>query len=332
MQQAGTDTLYFETGPYNHPTLTVSPGEEYQVQTQMTPGPWLDTHPDGERLRKELRPNPASGCAFITGAKPGQMLSVRIGEIELDSIGFTRYRGNTGAMPGWMGTNGIGWHEKIVEIRDGRIRWDDRLTLDARPMVGFVGVSSEYETFNNRWATRHGGNLDIQEVTTGAMVHLPIAVSGALLHIGDLHAIQGDGEICGAGGIETSGRIRVTPYLSAKPESMRWPRITNTTHIGVATQARPAEDAFRLGLEEMISWLVEDYGFTAGDAYLYLGQVLEARVTQFVNPTYTYLLKVNRKHLPEPPTDRIWNPTGSIGAGSGGGQAPHVHDRQSRDE
>ncbi len=75
---------------------------------------------------------------------------------------------------------------------------------------------------------------------------------------------------------------------------MTWPRITNAEAIMVATQAKPAEDAFRLGLEEMVKWLAEDYGFTPQEAYLYLGQVLEARATQFVNPTFTYLLKVRR--------------------------------------
>ena len=49
----------------------------------------------------------------------------------------------------------------------------------------------------------------------------------------------------------------------------------------------------------MILWLQHDYGFTRGEAYLFLGQVLEARCTQFVNPTFSYVAKVNRKYLPE---------------------------------
>jgi acetamidase/formamidase len=235
------------------------------------------------------------------------MLSVEIGPIQLDPLGFTNYRGSNGAMPGWMGHSGIGPQHRIVEIRQGQIHWSDRLILTAQPMLGFVGVASEYETFANTWATRYGGNFDIQEITTGATVHLPVAVPGALLHIGDMHAIQGDGEICGAGGIEASGLVRVTPRLSPLPASMTWPRITNATHIGVATQARPAEDAFRIGLEEMVRWLVEDYSFGTGEAFLYLGQVLEARVTQYVNPTFTYLLKVARKHLPPATNRRLWN-------------------------
>jgi len=62
--------------------------------------------------------------------------------------------------------------------------------------------------------------------------------------------------------------------------------------------ARPAEDAFRAALEELILWLEDEYGLPRGEAYLLLGQVLEARCTQFVNPTFSYVAKINRKFLP----------------------------------
>jgi acetamidase/formamidase len=110
-----------------------------------------------------------------------------------------------------------------------------------------------------------------------------------------MHAIQGDGEICGAGGIEASGEVDLACELVPAPPSFTWPRIENATHYMVAAQGRPAEDAFRTGLEALIRWMEED-GWPRGEAYLWLGQVLEARCTQFVNPTFTYLLKVARDH------------------------------------
>ena len=165
-------------------------------------------------------------------------------------------------------------------------------------MLGVVGVAQANTRWTHAWAGQGGGNVDIQEVTTGASVHLPISVPGALLHIGDMHARQGDGEICGAGGIEAGGRVRITCELAERPASMTLPRITNATHIMTTAMARPAEDAFRTALEEMVLWLEDEYGFTKGEAYLFLGQVLEARCTQFVNPTFSYVAKVDRKYLP----------------------------------
>ena len=299
MQQATKDTLYFEIGPDNVPTLRVEPGEEFEVETQINRGPWLDKHPDHDELGRKLRGgNPSSGCIYVEGARPGQVLVVHIGEIDLDPIGFTRFRGANSAMPGWLGGTGIGLQEKVVKIRDGHIRWSDSLRLPISPMLGLVGVAQAHSRWANAWAGEWGGNFDIQEITTGASVYLPISVPGALLHIGDMHARQGDGEICGAGGIEAGGRVRIRCELEPKPESMTWPRLIDDTHIMTTAMARPAEDAFRTALSEMVLWLEESYGFARGEAYLFLGQVLEARCTQFVNPTFSYVAKVDKKYLP----------------------------------
>lgn len=299
MKRATQEVLYFETGPDNRPTLRVEPGEEFEVQTQLNRGPWLDTHPDGERLRALLRGgNPSSGCIWVEGAEPGQMLTVHVGDIQLDPLGFTRFAGFNGAMPGYLGGTGVGQQHKIVEIQDGKIRWSERLQIPVAPMIGFVGVAPRYEKYHNGWGGYWGGNFDVQEITTGAAVTLAVHVPGALVHIGDMHAIQGDGEICGAGGIEASGVVRVRCELAPKPPAMYWPRIENATHIATVAMARPAEDAFRLALEAMIQWLEEEYGLPRGEAYLFLGQVLEARCTQFVNPTFTYLAKVAKRYLP----------------------------------
>jgi acetamidase/formamidase len=301
VQRASTDVLYFETGPANAPTLRVRPGEVFEVQTQLNRGPWLDDHPDGPLLTPLLRGgNPSSGCIFVEGAEPGMALTVHVGPIALDPLGFTRFRGSNGAMPGWLGGSGVGPQHRVVEIRDGLIHWGGGRTLPARPMLGFVGTSPEFETWANVWAGTYGGNFDVQELTTGASITLPVHVPGALLHVGDMHAIQGDGEVCGAGGIEASGVVQLRCELSDRPDGFSWPRIVDATHRMVAAQARPAEDAFRAALEAMIQWLEAD-GMPRGEAYLWLGQVLEARCTQFVNPTFTYLAKVRHEHWPAKP-------------------------------
>jgi acetamidase/formamidase len=298
MKRATTDTLYFETGRDNPVTLTVRPGEEFEVQTQLNRGPWLEAHPEGARLAELLRGgNPSSGCIEIEGAEPGMMLTVHIGEIRLDPLGFTRFRGANGAMPGWFGASGIGEHHRIVTIEENTIIWNERIRLPVRPMIGFLGVAPEYERYANVWGGPWGGNFDVQEITTGSAVHLRVQVPGARLHVGDMHAIQGDGEICGAGGIEASGTVRLRCELRPAPRHLFWPRLENATHIGVIAMARPCEDAFRHALEGLILWLEEDYGYSRAEAFLWLGQVLEARCTQFVNPTFTYVCKIAKQYL-----------------------------------
>ena len=299
MRRATTEILYFETGPDNAPTMRVAQGETFEVQTQLNRGPWLNTHPDGERLRKRLvGANPSSGAIHVDGANVGAALKVHVGEIRVDPLGFTRYSGFTPGISGWLGAPGVGPAERAVDIRDGRIQWGGGRTLPLRPMIGFMATAPARERFHNGWGGVWGGNFDVQEITTGATVFLPVEVEGALLHVGDMHAIQGDGEICGAGGIEASGVVRLACDVLPRPQSMITPRIVNKTHIATVAMSRPAEDAFRQALAAMILWLEDDYGFSKDEAYLWLGQVLEARCTQFVNPTFTYIAKVNKAYLP----------------------------------
>jgi len=296
------DVLYFEHAPDNPPTMTVKPGEWFEVQTQMNLGPWVDTLPPerADYYRKKITGgNPSSGAIYVEGAEPGQMVSVHIASIDVQATGYTRYRGSTGAMPGWLGDSNIGPQHRIVEIERDRIIWDREagVSFPVEPMLGTLGVAPARERRTNSWAGEWGGNFDIQEIGPGATVHLGVNVPGALLHVGDMHARQGDGEICGGGGIETGGIARLKVELADKPGSMTWPRIESETHIMTTGVEKPAEDAFRIALSEMILWLEEDYGMTQGDAFMFLAQVLEARVTQFVNPTYTYICKVNKEYL-----------------------------------
>jgi acetamidase/formamidase len=323
VKRATKDILYFETGPDNPVTLRVMPGEMFEVETQLNKGPWLDEHPDGDALLDKLcdgqQPretmfdsgwsvrsylaaglpsgNPSSGCIYVEGARPGDVLLVHIDEIDLDPLGYTAFAGNNSSLPGWMGPSGVGAGHRVVEIRDGVIHWDEGLELPTTPMLGCIGVAPARERINNSWAGYWGGNFDTQEVTTGATLMLGVNVEGALLHIGDMHAIQGDGEICGAGGIEASGRVRLTVELAPRPKSFFWPRLVNATHIATLAMARPCEDAFRYALEALILWMEEDYGYSRTEAYLLLGQILEARCTAFVNPTFTYITKAPKQYL-----------------------------------
>ncbi len=324
MKRATPEILYFETGPQNPVTLRIASGEEFEVQTQLNRGPWLRDDPDSTALQSKLNDNqvgrksifssgwsipgylasglpgsnPSSGCIYVEGAKAGEMLRIHIGDIELDRLGFTNFRGNSGAVPGWFGSSSLGDQNRIVEIAGGMIRWSDTLTLPVKPMIGLIGVAPARERISNHWAGYWGGNLDVQEITTGADLMLAVNIDGGLLHVGDMHAIQGDGEICSSGGVECSGIVRLRVEIEPRPASMYWPRLENDTHIAVIAMARPLEDAFRFALEGLVLWMEEDYGFSRGEAFLLLGQVLEARCTAIVNPTFTYIAKISKAYLP----------------------------------
>lgn len=298
MKRATTDVLYFEIAPDNKPTLTVEPGEVFEVQTAINPGPWCEGRQLEEYRRKVPYGNPASGCIAVNGVRPGDVVTVEILDMQLGPVGYTQFGPGTPVFYNWLNASKIPPSHKRVEIRDGQILWSDKLRIPAQPMIGFVGVAPARERFHNGWNGCWGGNFDLQEITAGAKVHLKAQCEGALLHMGDVHAIQGDGEICGAGGIESDAlvRLRVTS-AGAAPAGMHWPRLENDRHIMTVGFSRPAEEAFGIALEALLQWMVADYGFALEEAYMLLGQVLEARCSQFVDPYYTYVCKIDRKYL-----------------------------------
>jgi len=297
MKRAARDIVYTEHSRLNAPSLFVQPGEVFQVETELCSGAWLRSVEDRWSPEKSTGPNPAV-CIGVQGATPGQMLGVTIHEIAPDDVGYTGFAPGSNPFPDWIRHQEWGIVTKTVAIRDGFVEWSDQLKLPIKPMLGVVGVAPAREVYSNAWPGKHGGNMDAQEVAAGATVYLPVNVPGALLHVGDMHAIQGDGEINCGGGIECRGVATLSVGLLPRPRRMMWPRIVDATHLTAVGCARPAEDAFRIAVEQLIYWLADAYEMDEREAFLLLGQVLEARCTQFVDPSYTYVAKIRREYLP----------------------------------
>ena len=292
--------LLYTLGPSAEPVLTVDPGTRVRIETELNLGNVLNH--DGDRFEVSMmRPpylNPATGPVYIEGAAPGDVVRCSIESIEVLSPGVTALVPRNTPFPDWIREREWGVESKVVPIADGVIEWPDGRRLPIAPMVGVIGCAPLLDSISTVDNGPHGGNLDVQEVCPGATVSLPVAVDGALFALGDCHAVQGDGELCGCGGIECRTRTTVTLDVLPRPAEMRWPRFETATHIGVAACARPLEDAFRLAVRELVAWMAASYGFASeADALLLLGQVAEARATQIVNPKFTYVVKVAKRWL-----------------------------------
>jgi acetamidase/formamidase len=217
--------------------------------------------------------------------------------MELVPPGFTALVPGFGPFTDWIRHRDFGVHARVVDVMDDHVIWDDKRRIPIRPMVGTIGTSPLLESISTIDNGPHGGNMDVQEIGPGTRLYLPVSVDGALFYLGDCHAVQGDGELCGIGAIEIRTRTTVRLDIAPRPERMAWPRIETDDHIGVVASARPLEDAFRLAVEDLVAWMADDYGFTEPDAVMLLGQVAEARCTQLVNPKYTYVAKVAKRYL-----------------------------------
>lgn len=278
----------------------VVPGETFEVETELNIGGHLIQSLDEKLAASDVTlpfVNPATGPIRVAGAKPGDMLIVDVIEVGVHGLGYTALWPGIGIFPDWARRKEFGIQNRNVRVENGIVHWSEGLKLEAKPMIGVIGVAPVAGgtlTIDNG---THGGNLDIQEVTNGNRIMFPVFHEDAYLYFGDVHALQGDAECNGMGAIEIRGHLRLRVDLKPAPKRLNWPRIETPTHICTVGCARPLDDALRIAFEEMVYWLEESYRIPAAEAYMLLGQIAEARCTQMVNPKYTYICKVAKRYL-----------------------------------
>ncbi len=285
------------------PVLRLKPGDIVESPTVTQPGDYYD---------KEGGPWPGEvGPFYIEGATPDDTLVVKILSVRLNrdsAVSFVRPSGLSA-----LATDGrlrllndplparrFVWQidrQRNVAALDMPASAQKRIEIPLQPMVGRMAVApAGEEAFGGLWPGAFGGNMDVPDIRQGATVYLPIFHDGALFYFGDIHAAQGDGEVCGSG-LETTGIVTLQ-FDVMKGKKIAWPRIEDGTHIMVAGSGRPLIDAFRIAHVELIDWLASSYGYDKMDAYQLVSQVGTARVGNVVDPLYTVVAKFPKSLLP----------------------------------
>lgn len=285
--------------PYTEPVARVKPGETVTIRTWDAYGGIVTpTQTFQEAVEKGLAGalNPVTGPVYVEGAEPGDTLIVEIIDIKLPEYGGVSIIPGFGSLEGWL--NLMEPQTKICNIKDGVITYETShgkvIHLEPAPFIGTIGVSPAHEGIQTLAPGPHGGNMDCPDVRPGNKLHLPVSVPGALFGLGDVHAVQGDGEVCGTA-VEVSADVTLRFTLEKK--TIAWPRIESPEAIMAVCSARPLEDAMRLAVREMIDWMVSDYGWDRDDAYMFLSIACRTRVAQIVDPLYTVAVKLDKKHL-----------------------------------
>ena len=297
MKTVSREQVYSFHSRFNEPQFTVQSGEVFTAETELCTGGWLASTEDTWTPEKSCAEANPAVCVAVEQAQPGDMLAVHILDIRPGPLGYTGF--DKSINPLARRITGREWPltTKTVEIRDGFVLWGGGLQLPVQPMIGTLGTAPEGAPIANTWGGRHGGNMDVQEVRAGNTVYLPVFAPGALLHIGDAHAVQGDGEINCSGGVECRAEAVLRVDVLPKPLQMEWPRIENDEFIMAVACCETAEESFCTAARELLGWMTEGYGLSPEEAYLLLGQVMQARCTQFVNPTRTYVCSIAKKFL-----------------------------------
>ena len=234
--------------------------------------------------------NPVSGPVFVKGAKPGDVLEVELLEFVPQAWGWTAIIPGFGLLADeypdpWLRIS-------RVDAESGRIRFSDQVTLPYRPFPGTIGVAlPEAGAHPVLPPSRFGGNLDTKHLNVGTRLYLPVGVEGALFSLGDTHAAQGDGEVCGTA-IETA--MDVVVRLSVRRDfSVDAPQYhlqagalaaheQSSYHVctGVAPDLM---EATREAVRAAIRFLGERYGLDREEAYAVASVAVDLRIHEVVD-------------------------------------------------
>jgi amidase len=253
--------------------------------------------------------NPQTGPFYVEGAEPGDTLV-----LQLDRITPNRAIGYTGTV---VAENVVDpWFARELPEGESMAEWQmdvergtatlikpatklGKLELALAPMLGCFGVAPPRgQAISTATSGEYGGNMDYRGFVAGVTVYLPVFVPGALIHVGDGHAIQGDGEIVGTG-IEISMDVQFTVQL-IKGKRIRWPRGENADYIFAVGNARPLDQALQHATTEMLRWLETDYGLDKVSASILLGQAVEYDLGNVYDPAYTMVCKLRKSLLTGP--------------------------------
>ena len=263
------------------PVLKVPSGETVRIRTKDCFGNQLQGPEDQLSEIDWGAINPATGPIYVEGAVAGGTLKVHIDNIELDA----QTSSCTGKDEGVCGDRFSDWATHFCKVEDGKVVWDERLSIPVAPMIGVIGVAPEGEPVNCGTPGKHGGNMDNTAIAAGATLYFPVAVDGALFGCGDMHAVMGDGEVS-VSGAEVAGYATVT--LTALPElSVPNPLIENDTHFGIIVSAESLDKAAELAVQQMVDLLASRTNESEADLVMLLSLVADVRVCQMVDPEKT---------------------------------------------
>ncbi|MBL8227025.1 MAG: acetamidase/formamidase family protein [Bryobacterales bacterium] len=281
---------FYNSFDHRHPALArMKPGDSVATRTLDAGGY------DHQGQRKGERGNPLTGPFYVEGAEPGDAIAVRIDKLRMNrNYGFTTFRLGLYA----LAPESIeGLHPRsyrkgaVVPERDDIVKWHidlakstvrlqepvskvHKMEFAAKPMLGCIGVAAPgVFAPTSGISGPYGGNMDYNEIVEGSTVLLPVYHPGALLFVGDGHALQADGEPSGTG-VETSMDLTMTIELRKKAR-LENPRVETATHI-ISVGSQPEfvsslDRSIRIATSDMVDWLTRDYRMEPWAAHLLVG-------------------------------------------------------------
>ncbi len=288
-------THYYRTLGTHEPVVSIADGDTVVTSTVDSGGG------DADGAQVTPRGNPQTGPFHVDGAEPGDALAVTLHAVtpnRATGYGMTHVDAQV-VEPGFAAgpRRRVDWR---LDVERGvaapiDVPGLESLELPLRPMIGCFGVAPHWgQAISTATSGAHGGNTDYAGFVTGVTVWFPVSVPGALFFLGDVHAVQGDGEITGTG-IEVSADVTFSVrVLSGR--TIAWPRAVSEEYLMTVGCGRPLDQCVQYATSEMLRWLGE-LGLAETAAHTLLGQAVEYDLGNIYDPAYVMVCKIRTDTL-----------------------------------
>lgn len=285
------DTIIYSMDAKAKPVAEVEVGETVIYETIDAFGNQIKSEKDLFESADWSTVNPASGPVAVKNAEPGDMLIVDIYDIEVGSSGVMVTVPEMGALGHIIKES----ESKIIKIEKGFARFNEDILLPLDPMIGVIGTAPAGEPVPNGTPDNHGGNMDCKVVKKGNRVYLPVNVPGALLAMGDLHAVMADGEvvICG---IEVAGKVTVKIDL-IKEKQVETPVVESKDYWYIIGSKPDLDQAVRYTLDQTFNFLEARLPLSTNDICMLMSIIGDLQICQIVDPQITCRMAIPKAAL-----------------------------------
>lgn len=284
-----------ETTPYYDESLkavyTMRSGDTITLDA---PDCWgnqlIGTVTKGELYDRGLEMNPCCGPIAVEDAVPGDTVKISVVDIEIAAEGHLAvYRPEFGELAPFLDKD-----ETItVPIRNGYACLHEKFQVPVNPMLGVLAVTPPGEKRSTLLSGTYGGNMDCNLLTKGTNLYLPVQVPEGKIITGDVHALQGNGEVLAS--LEIPAKITITVEL-IKGRQESWPVLETEDGWHVITSGKTSDEANAYAMKAMAGFLTQRGGCTNKEWLTLMGLVGNANICKVVDTFKTSRFFMSKKY------------------------------------
>ena len=265
------------------PVVTVPSGAVIDVYTQEASAGQISCG-DGPEVLADLKfepIHPLTGPVYVEGAEPGDVLKVTLHKVELQECGWNSILPGFGFLADQFTEPYLRTYE--MESGDTHIAFNDKIKVPLNPFPGVMGVAPATDEMLSTIPPReNGGNMDDPHMVEGTSIYFPVFVEGALFSIGDAHATQGMGEVCGTA-IEAPMHIVYELEVLKGGRSIPEPEYESDDFYAVTAIGTTVDEAAKKAVAFMVEYLVAEHGLGRNEAYALCSLAGDLKIAEVVD-------------------------------------------------